>query len=193
MPAIDGEPYYPGFPDDNPPAPSDKAARYCRSGIYGSLLSGAFAGYVYGAEGLWGGNVEPESKYTITDALGYQSGGQVRYVLRFIESCGGRHAELVPEHELLLPSRCGEVEGYDGWSYCAYLPGKRLVLLYFEAGTPETLIRSILPKTEYEFTWFDPRTGEWGEAMRLTTSQTGRTPLPACPTSEDWAARLEVI
>jgi hypothetical protein len=190
-PALNGEPYYPGFPDNDPPAPSETAARYCRSGIYGSLLSGGLAGYIYGAEGMWGGNVEPESEYTIWDALRFQSGRQVAHVLRFLETCDGRHCDLVPEPDLLVPSRAGAPDGYDGWSYCAYLPGKRTLLLYFEAGVPKTTLRSLLPNTQYALNWFDPRAGQWHPHPRpLETNQTGRTEIPDRPTDEDWAAGL---
>ncbi|MFQ3621650.1 MAG: DUF5060 domain-containing protein, partial [Spirochaetales bacterium] len=43
-PALNGEPYYPGFPDDDPPAPSEEANLNFRSGMYGSFLSGGLAG-----------------------------------------------------------------------------------------------------------------------------------------------------
>lgn len=191
-PALNGEPYYPGFPDDDPPAPSDTAARYCRSGIYGSLLSGGLAGYIYGAEGMWGGNVEDDAAYTIWDAIEYQSGGQVGHVLRFLEPCEGAYAGLVPEHELLAHSRTDDPSGYDGWAYCAYMPGKRVVLLYFERGAKQTTVRSLLPRTRYTLSWFDPRSGEWSdEGVDLETDQTGRSVLPGLPTDDDWAAVLK--
>ncbi|MFW5685415.1 MAG: DUF4038 domain-containing protein [Spirochaetota bacterium] len=192
-PALNGEPYYPGFPDNDPPAPSETAARYCRSGIYGSLLSGGLAGYIYGAEGMWGGNVEPESTYTIWDAARFQSGGQVSHVLTFLDVCGGRWSELVPEQNLLVPNQAGDPTGYDGWSYCAYLPGKKTVLLYFESGAPETIVRSLLPDAAYELRWFDPRRGEWNaEPVVIETDQTGRAAIPARPDEEDWGACLVV-
>lgn len=190
-PALNGEPYYPGFPDNDPSAPSETAARYFRSGLYGSLLSGGLAGYIYGAEGMWGGNVEPESTYTIWDAARFQSGGQVQHVLAFLEVCNGHWSELVPEQNLLIPCQAGDPVGYDGWSYCAYLPGKRTVLLYFESGAPAPLIRSLLPDTSYECRWFNPRTGEWTRVPEaLETTQTGRVQLPGRPSDDDWAAVL---
>lgn len=189
-PALNGEPYYPGFPDDDPAAPSQTASRYCRSGLYGSLLSGGLAGYIYGADGMWGGNVEAGSRYTIWDAIEYESGGQIRHVLRFLEPCEGRFAELVPEDGMLLPNRSGPVKGYDGWAYAAYLPGRSLVLLYLERGAPAPLVRSLRPDTGYELAWFDPRRGEWGEAVAVVADQTGRVQLPDPPSDDDWAAAL---
>lgn len=192
-PALNGEPYYPGFPDNDPPASSELAARYCRSGVYGSLLSGGLAGYIYGAEGMWGGNVESDSVYTIWDAARFQSGGQVQHVLAFLAVCDGQWNQLVPEQNLLIPCQAGDPGGYEGWSYCAYLPGKKTVLLYFEAGAPAPVIRSLRPNTSYELRWFDPRAGHWlREQETLETTQTGRTQLPERPSDDDWAAVLTV-
>ena len=49
VPGINGEPYYDGMEDAEPG--SDKAARYCRSAMYGSVLSGGLGGHIYGAGG----------------------------------------------------------------------------------------------------------------------------------------------
>ncbi len=189
-PALNGEPYYPGFPDDDPPAPSQTASRYCRSGLYGSLLSGGLAGYIYGADGMWGGNVEADATYTIWDAVEYESGDQIRHVLRFLEPCEGRFAYLVPEDSMLLPNRSGPVKGYDGWAYAARMPDRTVVLLYLERGAPAPLVRSLRPDTDYDVSWFDPRRGEWRPAVALTADQTGRAQLPDPPSEEDWAAAL---
>ena len=59
-PALNGEPYYSGMADKrySPPyrygAPggTETDDLYVRSGIYGSFLSGGFAGHIYGAEGI---------------------------------------------------------------------------------------------------------------------------------------------
>ena len=60
IPGINGEPYYDGMEDAAPG--SEKAARYCRSAIYGSVLSGGLGGQIYGAGGwsggIWSGEVE---------------------------------------------------------------------------------------------------------------------------------------
>jgi len=61
VPAINGEPYYPGYPDDNPAAKSTEAELNCRSAIYGSFLSGAFGGVIYGVEGMWGGDISEKA------------------------------------------------------------------------------------------------------------------------------------
>jgi len=49
VPAINGEPYYDGML--NTPGGSATAALYCRSAMYGSVLSGGLGGHIYGAGG----------------------------------------------------------------------------------------------------------------------------------------------
>jgi len=53
VPAINGEPYYDGMEDAEPG--SELAALYCRSAMYGSVLSGGLGGHIYGAGGWKGG------------------------------------------------------------------------------------------------------------------------------------------
>ncbi|MHC4168113.1 MAG: apiosidase-like domain-containing protein, partial [Planctomycetota bacterium] len=49
VPGINGEPYYAGMHDA--PGGSANSALYCRSGMYGSVLSGGLGGHIYGAGG----------------------------------------------------------------------------------------------------------------------------------------------
>ena len=78
VPGLNGEPYYDGMEDAEPG--STQAARYCRSAMYGSVLSGGLAGHIYGAGGwqggLWSGEVEAASKYPIWEVLQWPSAGQ---------------------------------------------------------------------------------------------------------------------
>ena len=82
MPAVNGEPYYPAFLMMIR-RPTAKADLNCRSGMYGGFLSGGFGGYIYGAEGLWGADIEPDAKYRMWDAMQFESGKMVRYTGRF--------------------------------------------------------------------------------------------------------------
>ena len=52
LPASNGEPYYDGMEDAE--AGSKRAVLYCRSAMYGSVLSGGLGGHIYGAGG-WKG------------------------------------------------------------------------------------------------------------------------------------------
>ncbi len=191
-PAFNGEPYYPGFPDNNPEAHTEEAALNCRSGMYGSFLSGGFAGYIYGAEGIWGGNIEAEANYRIWDALAFQSGDQVRHLGSFVTKYGTRYQDLIPNADLVIPNKSGPPLGYRGWAYCAHTPDKTLLLLYLEKDCPAVTVRSLIHDATYTVTWFDPRSGEWSDGGTITAGQEGRVSLPTPPTPEDWALSLQL-
>jgi len=193
-PSISGEPYYPGFPDDDPPAPSDEATRNCRSGMYGGFLSGNFAGYIYGAQGMWGGDIEPEARYRTWEALAFESGDQVRHLRSFAEVRGLEYRELEPLSELVTPNKTGPVIGYRNWAYAAANRDRSVVLAYFEAGCPQVTMRSLKYDTAYRLRWFDPREGSWedpGEACEVRTDQFSRARIPEKPTEDDWGCILE--
>lgn len=194
-PCISGEPYYPGFPDNDPPAPGDEATTNFRSGMYGGFLSGALAGYIYGAEGLWGGDVEPQARYRTWDALQFKSGDQVRHLKVFAEFRGLRYRDLIPHAELITPNKSGDPIGYRGWAFCAATSDRSLVLCYLEAECPRVTLRSLKPDTPYRLHRFDPRSGEWqsGDTVQCLTDQTGRVQLPAPPNERDWGLAMEEI
>ncbi len=194
-PAINGEPYYPGFPRDNPPADSEEAEANNRSGLYGNFLSGGLGGIIYGCEGIWGGDIEPAAKYRIWEALQFRSGDQVRHLRTFVDAAGDRYPDLVPSHENLTPSRTGRPDGYIGWAYCGLLPDKTLAMAYFERYCPDPTARGLLPEATYRMSWFDPRTGAWnvagGETL-LTTDPNGRAAIRIPQPELDWGLRLEL-
>ncbi|MBC7237616.1 MAG: DUF4038 domain-containing protein [Chloroflexi bacterium] len=193
-PALNGEPYYPGFPPDTAVAPdSPEASLYARSGMYGSFLSGGFAGHIYGAVGLWGGDVEEAAPYKTWEALRFESGAQMAHLRTFVFCEGRRYQELIPDADWVYPNKTGGPEGNRGWAYCARTPEKDLYLLYFEADCPRGTVRSALLNRRYAATWFDPRTGAWLDAGVLEADNVGRIALPAPPTTEDWALRLKLV
>jgi hypothetical protein len=70
-----------------------------------------------------------------------------------------------------------------------------MALLYFEQQAVSPRVRGLEPGAKYLWTWFDPRTGEWGATTRLTAGAEGELAAPAFPgggrrASRDWAARL---
>ena len=211
-PAINGEPYYPGHPESLPPkqqedgrfvysgrpedafqASTEEDNQNFRSGMYGSFLSGALGGVIYGAEGMWGGNVEPGSKYFMWDALKFESGNQVRNLLSFASIMGNGYQKLIPHTELILPNKSGHHMGYRGWAYCSATIGKDWLLLYFERECPRATVRGLAPGKTYQLMWFDPRTGEWVKdknADRVTSNGVGRILLPDFPSDADWGLSL---
>jgi len=209
VPAINGEPYYDGMEDAD--GGTDKAALYCRSAMYGSVLSGALGGHIYGAGGwqggLWSGEVEAASKFPIWEVIRWPSAGHMQHLKAFILSEGRRYQELVPSADCVSPNRSGKPKGLTGWAYCARTPDAKLFLLYFEKECPRASLKDALPAGKYQARWFDPRTGRWTDAggLRpgaaagvLEADADGKIVLPPFPDSQgasqnDWAMRLALL
>jgi hypothetical protein len=162
--------------------------------MYGSVLSGGLAGYVYGAEGIWGGDIEPEAPTKMWDAFTWKSGAQVRYLKDFIFSIGDRYQELEPMADLVSPNKNHELLAYDGWAYCARTPDKNIFLAYFEKGCPQSEIRGAHLNSVYKAQWFNPREGTWKEVAlndgKLVSSRIGIILLPAMPSNTGWGLKL---
>ena len=199
MPGINGEPYYDGMEDAEPG--SDKAARYCRSAMYGSVLSGGLGGHIYGAGGweggLWSGEVEAASKYPIWEVIQWSSADQMRHLKSFVLSEGRKYQDLIPSVELLSPNRSGPPNSLDGWAYCAGTENRDMVLLYFEQDCPRAKIGPLPAGQAYHASWFDPREGRWHDtpAPLLRVQRDGTLPLPPFPgdkskSDTDWALKL---
>ena len=200
-PAINGEPYYAGLHQLGTPYPlrvppdSEADQFYVRSGLYGSFLSGGLAGFIYGAEGIWNAEVEPEALYPMWKSLEWQSGDQIRHVKSFAMVRGMRYRELVPDAELVMPNKSAPDFSYYGWAYCARTPDKGLFLIYFENEAPlEAKVRGVTYGAKYRANWFDPRSGEWqapGEPTEVPRSCVMK--LPERPDGRDWGFMLERV
>ena len=203
QPALNGEPYYAGYKDEfglgeggykyGADGGSDKDDQYVRSSMYGSFLSGGFAGHIYGAEGIWGADIEPAAPVKMWDAFQWSSGAQMQYLKTFAFSIGGRFQELVPDANLVSPNKTHVILGYEGWAFSARTPDKKIFLVYFEKGCIRSQIRGALPHGKYQAQWFDPRAGAWRAAGNgiLQSSSTGILELPDFPSDADWGLRLE--
>jgi hypothetical protein len=205
-PALNGEPYYAGYLDARSlgggrgyqygaPGGTEKDDQFVRSGMYGSVLSGGLAGHVYGAEGIWGADIEPAAPTKMWEAFQWRSAAQMLYLRAFAFSIGKRYQELVPDAELVLPNRTPVLHGYEGWAYCARTLDRSIFLAYFEKGCPRSQIRAAKPNTEYRAEWFDPRTGSWQNVGNgaLKSSVIGVVLLPDFPTDADWGLRLVAL
>lgn len=201
-PALNGEPYYAGYKDVfglgnggyqyGAEGGSDKDNQFVRSAMYGSFLSGGLAGHIYGAEGIWGADIEPASPVKMWDAFQWRSGAQMQYLRTFAFSIGRRFQDLVPDADLVSPNKTHVIHGYEGWAYCARTPDKSIFLAYFEKGCPRSQIRSARPLSVYRAQWFDPRSGTLRDAGRGTVlaNSTAVIHLPDFPSDEDWGLRL---
>jgi hypothetical protein len=200
-PALNGEPYYSGYVDARglnggykygAPGGTEKDDQYVRSAMYGNFLSGGLAGHVYGAEGIWGADIEPVAPIKMWDAFQWNSAAQMKYLRTFAFSIGKRYQELVPDEDLVVPNKTHIVKGYEGWAYAARTADKKIFLAYFEKGCPRSLVRGAQVMSLYRAQWFDPRKGAWSDVGDGTVraNNIGEISLPDFPTDIDWGLSL---
>ncbi len=201
-PALNGEPYYAGLHDPRGPGGvnytrgatggTEKDDAFVRSGMYGSFLSGGLAGHVYGAEGIWGADIEQPAPVHMWDAFQWRSGAEMQYLKTFAFSLGRRYQDLEPIADLVSPNKTQETLGYVGWAYCARTPDKQLFLVFFEQGCPKSEIRGARLNSIYRAQWFDPRNGTWSNVGdgRLASNKIGIIQLPELPDGRDWGLKL---
>jgi hypothetical protein len=202
-PALNGEPYYAGYTDARSlgggrgyqfgaKGGTGQDDQFVRSGMYGSFLSGGFAGHVYGAEGIWGADIEPTAPTKMWEAFQWRSAGQMQYLRDFALSIGKRYQELEPIADLVSPNKTAVVRSYEGWAYCARTPDRAIFLAYFEKGAARAQVRGAKLNAEYRAEWFDPRSGKWSDVGngRLRSNQIGIIQLPELPSDTDWGLRL---
>jgi len=202
-PALNGEPYYAGYTDARSlgggrgyqfgaKGGTEQDDQYVRSGMYGSFLSGGFAGHVYGAEGIWGADIEPSAPTKMWDAFQWRSAGQMQYLREFALSIGKRYQELEPNADLVSPNKTAVVRSYEGWAYCARTADRAIFLAYFEKGAARAQVRGARLNAEYRAEWFDPRSGKWSPVGNGTvrSNQIGIIQLPELPSDTDWGLRL---
>ena len=204
-PALNAEPYYAGYKDARgggigvhykygAEGGTDRDSEIVHSTMYGSLLSGGLAGHVYGAEGIWGGDIEPEAPTHMWDAFKWKSAAEMQYLKTFAFSIGDRYRELEPMADLVSPNKTHEILSYEGWAYCARTPDKNIFMAYFEKGCPQSEIRGALLNSVYRAQWFNPRNGTWLDvdinAGRLLSSVTGNIMIPPLPENVGWGLKL---
>ena len=121
---------------------TEKDDQFVRSGMYGSFLSGGFSGHIYGAEGIWGADVQPSAKPHMWEAFQWNSASQMKHLRTFAFSIGRRLPGPDPGRRLRdSPNKTQQVSGYEGWAYSAHTPDKDIVLAYFEKGCPTSQVR----------------------------------------------------
>ena len=198
-PALNGEPYYAGYNDPRDvnykygaQGGSEKDDQFVRSAMYGNFLSGGLAGHVYGAEGIWGADIEPSAPTKMCDAFQWKSAAQMQHLRTFALSVGRRYQDLEPDHDLVVPSETQITKGYEGWAYAARTRDKNIFLVYFEKGCPRSLVRGALPMSLYRARWFDPRLGKWtdvGDGV-AKANNIAEIQLPDFSSDADWGLSL---
>jgi hypothetical protein len=200
-PALNGEPYYAGYRDARGPGSAnytrgaaggtERDNEFCRSGMYGSFLSGGLAGHVYGAEGIWGADIEPTAPVHMWDAFQWRSGAEMQYLRTFAFSVD-RYQELEPDADLVSPNKTHDILSYEGWAYCARTADKQIFLAYFEKGCPKSQVRGTKLNSIYKAQWFNPRNGTWQDvgSGELTANKIGIIELPEFPGDTDLGLKL---
>lgn len=201
-PALNGEPYYAGLNDPRGPGGinymhgakggTELDDAFVRSGMYGSFLSGGLAGHVYGAEGIWGADIEPTAPTHMWEAFEWKSGSEMQFLQTFAFSIGRSYQDLVPLADLVSPNKTSNTLSYEGWAYCARTDDKKIFLAYFERGCPKSQIRGARLNSVYRAQWFNPRNGSWVNAGdgKVTANKIGIIALPDFPDDSDWGLRL---
>ncbi len=205
-PALDLEPYYTGwmFPLNSPagerPEPNTERDNYfSRAQMYGCVLSGGLSGHVHGT-----------AAYDITttgepagwrpyfwDALKYTSAGYMQWLRNFILSEGARYRDLLLASDDLTPRKAegSPARGLDGWAFLMRTKEKDLGLLYFENKARRVRAANWSPNAAYRFAWYNPRTGQWLDPIRVSADAQGNLQLPPFPGGReaaeiDWAAKI---
>ena len=199
QPALNGEPYYSGYNDARSggyrygaQGNTEKDDQFVRSGMYGSFLSGGLAGHIYGAEAIWGADVQAAALVKMWEAFQWSSPAQMKHLRTFAFSIGRRYGELIPDADWVSPSKTQTTRGYEGWAYAAHTADREIVMAYFEKGCPRSTVRALKPSGAYRAEWFDPRSGKWmdvGDGF-LQSNAIGVIALPAFPGDSDWGLRL---
>jgi hypothetical protein len=198
LPVYSQEPWY--IKNDSP----DERRKF-RSTLYASLLSGAFVGVSYQAQGMTRGVREPSNQFPMMwEAMEWKSAREAVYARDFLLADCPDYPELIPSPESLVPQRSSAIEPdaywqnganlpQEGWSFCCYHADKRLFKLYLERAAVPPVLSGLEPDAPYEARWFDPRSGQWspvGSGTLLSDAQ-GKMQIPPCPTKDDdWGLTL---
>ena len=206
MPNANLEPHYTGWVHGNNVVAgeqaepgSDRDNYFSRAQMYGCVLSGGLAGHVHGtgAYDVTSASEPPGARPYFWQALRYASAEYMRGLAGFVLSEGARYRDLQPASGSLSARKApgSSEQGLDGWSFLMRTADTTLGLLYFEHNAARSRAAGWRPNAGYRFTWFDPRTGEWGESVELQSDHAGTLQLPPFPggleaADTDWAAKI---
>ncbi|MBN2369510.1 MAG: DUF4038 domain-containing protein [Vicinamibacteria bacterium] len=206
-PAVNMEPYYTGWDHslnmpagERPPADSERDNYFARAQMYGSVLSGALVGHVHGtaAYDVTAAGEPAGFRPYIWDALRYSSGEYMRHLAAFVLSEGRRYQNLLLATDDIAPRQApGSPEkGLDGWSFMMRTAGQDLALLYFEKRAVRATLSGFQPSTSYQWTFYDPRRGDWMAPIEIDADTNGLLTAPQFPgdndvATTDWAAKLK--
>lgn len=206
-PVANLEPYYTGWNHEinrpggeTPPENSARDNYFARAMMYGSVLSGGLAGHVHGtaAYDLTSTGEPAGWRPHIWTALRFDSGAQMEHLHDFVLSEGDRYQHLLLATDDLQPRSIPDAlaEGLDGWSFMMRTAERDFALLYFENKAVRAQLAGFTPGASYQWTWFNPRTGEWSPALAVRADSGGKLATPEFPQTaaneavSDWAAKI---
>lgn len=208
-PTANLEPYYPGWGQAPNKVAGEMAERnsdrdnyFGRAQAWGSVLSGALSGHMYGTGAYDGTTVgEPEGERPlIWEALQYPAGKQIGFLRKFIESEGAEYQDILLASNHLHPQKSegSHPNGLDGWAFMMRALDKKLALLYFEDKCEIPSASGFIPEKEYLLHWFDPVSGEWIiNPVETISDESGHILLDAFPdgnklSSRDWSLKIKI-
>ena len=197
-PAANLEPYYTGWNHqinrpggETPPENSERDNYFARAMMYGSVLSGGLAGHVHGTAAYdITSTGEPAGwRPHIWTALKYESGAQMQHLKAFVLSEGARYQELLLASSDLDPRSIPQAldDGLDGWSFLMRTADRTFALAYFENKARRPKLKGFEPNARYRWTWFDPRTGAWSDAIEMSADSRGTLIAPPFPHGREQA------
>ncbi len=207
MPAINGEPYYSGHqslylrdedgniigakPASDPYTEEDNLN--CRSGYFGSLISGAYGGILAGFTAGWSANTEEGCDVKLWQIFDFPAGKQLKNIIPFLTVKGLKYRNLRPDPEILTPNKMGDPMGLRGWAFASATEKRDFILGYLEKDCPKLFVRNLHPYDLYRLTWFEPKTGEWfhEEATVVEVGVYGFISMPRVDNTKDWGFMLE--
>ncbi len=208
-PVINLEPYYVGWDfsinnpnGERPPVNSARDNYFSRAQMYGSVLSGALAGHVYGTAGYdFTATGEPAGlRPHIWSAFKYEAANYMHLLRKFVLSEGIKYRDLQLARQDVEPNKApGSPEaGLDGWSYMMRTEAKDFALLYFENKSMIPLLKNFKPNTKYYFQWYNPINGIWNKKNLIISDGKGTLRIPKFPgglnlSNRDWAAKILVV
>ena len=121
----------------------------------------------------------------------------MRHLKTFVLSEGARYQELAPASRDLSPRGIpdAKADGLDGWSFLMRTPDRDFALAYFEYRAISPRLAGFTPRANYQWSWFDPRSGEWSRPRTVEADKSGVIVAPPFPeggnqATRDVAARL---
>jgi hypothetical protein len=185
LPILNGEVCYEGMFEDSSAADQ-------RFLMMANILSGANAGYTYGASGIWEANTEtcaagisPDginwSVTTWQNAMLYAGSGSVGIIRRLREEFDWWNIEGHPEWL---------EESWNGENYkksaAGGVPGRYRIFYLIAKPKPFGIVRNLEPGKKYDSFFYSPISGRKTEAVLCGGDERGNYNIPMPPLMHDW-------